>query len=59
MGVEAYVLFDCAPGKPHDVVRALTQVAGVEMAHAVTGSYDVIAFVRTESMAVLGDLLTH
>jgi len=57
MAVQAYVLVDCTPGKPHQVADALTKVAGVEMAHAVTGSYDVIAFVRAECMAELGDLL--
>jgi len=59
MAVQAYVLVDCAPGKPHQVADALAKVAGVETAHAVTGSYDVIAFVRAETMAELGDLLSR
>jgi DNA-binding Lrp family transcriptional regulator len=59
MAVEAYVLVDCAPGKPYEVVDALRKLAGVETAHAVTGSYDVIAFLRAESMAALGDLLSR
>ena len=59
MAIQAYVLVDCAAGKPHQVAAALTKVAGVEMAHAVTGTYDVIAFVRTENMAELGDLLSR
>ena len=58
MAVRAYVLVDCAPGTPHRVVAALRQLAGVETAHAVTGSYDVIAFLRAGSMAALGDLLS-
>lgn len=59
MAVQAYLLIDCLPGKPHQVADALTKLAGVEVAHAVTGSYDVIAFVRAESMAELGDLLSR
>ena len=59
MAVQAYVLVDCGPGKPHQVADALTKFAGVEMAHAVTGTYDVIAFVRVESMGELGDLLSR
>ena len=58
MAIQAYVFIECAPGKPTQVADALTKVGGVEMAHAVTGAYDVIAFVRAESMAELGDLLS-
>jgi DNA-binding Lrp family transcriptional regulator len=59
MTVQAYVFVECAPGKPIQLADALMKVAGVEMAHAVTGAYDVIAFVRAESMADLGDLLSR
>jgi len=59
MAVHAYVLVDCAPGKPFQIVEALRKLPGVEMAHAVTGSYDVIVFVQAESMAELGDLLSR
>ena len=59
MTVQAYVFVECAPGKPIQLADVLTKVAGVEMAHAVTGAYDVIAFVRAESMADLGDLISR
>jgi len=59
MGVQAYVFVDCAAGTPFQVALALVKVSGVEMAHAVTGSYDVIAFVHAESVAELGDLLSR
>lgn len=59
MAVQAYVLADCAWGKAHEVVQALRKLPGVEAAHAVTGSYDVIAFLRAESMAALADVLTR
>lgn len=59
MNVHAYVFVECAPGKPTQVADALAKVAGVEMAHAVTGAYDVIAFVRADSVAALGDLLSR
>ena len=59
MAVQAYVFIECTPGKPIQVADTLTKVAGVEMAHAVTGSYDVIAFVRAECMADLGDFLSR
>jgi len=59
MAVQAYILVKCAPGTPHQVAAALTKLSGVEVAHAVTGVYDVIAFLRVESMAELGDLLSR
>ena len=59
MAVQAYVLVDCVPGTAHQIVDALTKLPGVETAHAVTGVYDVIAFLRAESMAEMGDLLTR
>jgi DNA-binding Lrp family transcriptional regulator len=59
MAIQAYVLVDCVPGAPHQVAAALRKLPGVEMAHAVTGGYDVIAFLRTETMAELGDLLSR
>lgn len=59
MSVQAYVFIECVPGRPTQVADALTELPGVEMAHAVTGSYDVIAFVRAEGVAELGDLLSR
>jgi len=59
MAVQAYVLVDCVPGTAHQIVDALTKLPGVEMAHAVTGVYDVIAFLHVESMAEMADLLSR
>ncbi len=59
MAVQAYVLVDCAPGKPFEIADALRRLTGIQSAHPVTGSYDVIAFVQAESMAELGNLLSR
>ena len=59
MAVQAYVLVDCVPGTAHQVVAALTKLPGVETAHAVTGVYNLIAFLRVESMAELANLLSR
>ena len=32
--------------------------SGVKMAHAVTGSYDVIAFVEAKDVAALGEFIS-
>jgi DNA-binding Lrp family transcriptional regulator len=58
MSIHAYVFVECTLGKATHVAEALMKVPGVETAHAVTGTYDVIAFVRADNVAVLGDLLS-
>jgi len=58
MSIQAYVFVECTLGKATRVVEALMKMPEVATAHAVTGAYDVIAFVRAESAAALGDLLS-
>lgn len=59
MAIRAYVFIECLPGKPIQVADALAKVPGTEAAHAVTGAYDVIAFVSVEDMAALGELISQ
>ena len=59
MSIHAYVFVECTLGNATRVVEAILKVPGVETAHAVTGAFDVIAFVHAENVAVLGDLLTR
>jgi DNA-binding Lrp family transcriptional regulator len=59
MAIRAYVFIECLPGKPIQVAEALAKVPGTETAHAVTGAYDVIAFVSVENMAALGELISQ
>lgn len=58
MSIQAYIFVECTLGRATHVVEALAKMPEVEAVHAVTGAYDVIAFVRVESAAALGDLLT-
>ena len=58
MSIHAYVFVECTLGKATHVAEALGKMPEVEAAHAVTGAYDVIALVRAESLAALGDLLS-
>lgn len=57
MGVCAYVFIETTPGKPAQVANSAARLLGVKMAHAVTGSYDVIAFIEAESVAALGEFI--
>jgi DNA-binding Lrp family transcriptional regulator len=55
--VEAYILISTDPGKPWEVAETALQINGVKMAHAVTGPFDVVAFVEFTDIDELGELL--
>jgi len=57
MTVQAYVLAMAKGGQSEKVTAALREIEGVNAAHAVTGMYDVIAFVEVEDSAALGQLV--
>ncbi len=59
MAVSAYVFIECSVGKAIQVAEATAKLPGVKTAHAVTGAFDVIAFVESEDMAQLGGLLSE
>jgi len=58
MAVRAYVFIECTLGKATLVAEAVGKLPGVKMAHAVTGSYDVIAFVEAKDVTTLGEFIT-
>ncbi len=58
MAISAYVFIEAIPGKATQLAEAAARLPGVKMAHAVTGSYDVIAFVEAKDVAALGEFLT-
>jgi len=55
--VQAYILITTQPGKPWDVAEATLKIEGVKMAHAVTGPFDVVAYVEFVKMENLGALI--
>ena len=50
MVVKAFVLVQVQLGKARSVAKALANTRGVKMVHAVTGMYDVIAYLELEDM---------
>ncbi len=58
MAINAYVFIESTPGKAGQVAESVGKLAGVKMAHAVTGSYDVIAFVEAKDVTALGEFIT-
>jgi len=51
----AYVLVNAAPGKAGDARKQMAEIPGVKSAHAVTGAYDIIAFIEGGDISELGD----
>lgn len=50
----AYVLIEAAAGTILNILKTLRQIPEVKEAHAVTGTYDLIARVEAEDINALG-----
>ena len=55
--VQAYVLIQAEVGRSGQVCRDVAAIDGVVEAHEVTGPYDVIARVESETVDALGKLV--
>lgn len=55
--MQAYILISTEPAKPWKVAESALQIEGVKTALAVTGPFDVIAFVEFINIDDLGELL--
>ncbi|MGH7924450.1 MAG: Lrp/AsnC family transcriptional regulator [Candidatus Binatus sp.] len=59
MSVKAFILIDTSPGKAREVATKIRGVAGVSVAHAVTGPHDIIAICEAPDVTSLGELVVH
>lgn len=57
MVVKAFVLVQAQLGRSRSVARAIEKVRGVKMVFAVTGVYDVIAYLEMHDMTTLSELV--
>jgi DNA-binding Lrp family transcriptional regulator len=53
MVVKAFVLIQVQLGRARPVAKAIANVRGVKMVYAVTGMYDVIAYLELQDMESL------
>jgi DNA-binding Lrp family transcriptional regulator len=53
----SYILIQLRPGTTKTAAEAISRIKGVKMAHAVTGPFDVIAFVEVPDLTALSDLI--
>jgi DNA-binding Lrp family transcriptional regulator len=54
MPVLAFIFLECTVGKAKDVARKIAKIHGVQLAHAVTGAYDVVALLEAPTVSALG-----
>jgi DNA-binding Lrp family transcriptional regulator len=57
MVVKAFVLVQAQLGRARAVEKAIERVKGVKMVFAVTGVYDVIAYIEMRDMTTLSELV--
>jgi len=55
--LEAYVMMNAEPAKLWQVADEVLKIEGVKMAHAVTGPFDVIAYVQFAKIEALGKII--
>ncbi|MBL7118986.1 Lrp/AsnC ligand binding domain-containing protein, partial [Candidatus Bathyarchaeota archaeon] len=55
--MKAYVFINSDPGALWEIAEAAVKIEGVKMAHAVTGQFDVIAFVEFANMNMLREII--
>ncbi len=57
MKLASYILVQLGPGTAKTAAKVISKIEGVRMAHAVTGPFDIIAFVEVPDLATLSDLV--
>lgn len=55
--LEGYVLVNCEAGESWKIAESALKIGNVKMAHAVTGQYDVVAYIEFSDMDTLADIL--
>jgi DNA-binding Lrp family transcriptional regulator len=57
MSVSAYVFIETSQAKAKEVNKSVKKIDGVKSCNAVTGPYDVIAFVDAPDISHLGEFV--
>lgn len=55
--MQAYVMINTEPGRLWKVAEDAVRIPGVKMAHAVTGQFDVIAYIEFLRIEELGKII--
>lgn len=57
MPAKAFVLIETAVGRNKEVVDGIRQIKGVKSVDTVTGPFDVIAVIESETLNDIGDIV--
>ncbi len=57
MAISAIIFVECSQGKSLSASESIAKIPGVKESYAVTGPYDVIAFVAAPNFSDLGDVV--
>ena len=57
MAIAAYIFIETTQGRAKTIAQAIAAIPGVKTVHTVTGPYDVITYVESESISLLGDFI--
>ncbi|RKZ23912.1 Lrp/AsnC family transcriptional regulator [bacterium] len=57
MAAKAYCLIKVKPGKAFHVFESLSKLEYVELVEAVTGPYDIIAYLKAPDFSTLGKFI--
>jgi len=58
MAAKAFVLVETTVGKNKDVAAALRRLKGITSVDTVTGPYDIIAVIESDTLHDIGDIVT-
>ena len=59
MAIAAYILIKTDTGETTNVLKHLKKLPNLKEIHMVTGEYEIIAFLETENLKELGDVVSN
>ena len=57
MSTAAYILIDVEAGKALKALEGINKIKEVKRAHLITGVHDIVAYVESEDINTLGDIV--
>ncbi|MBU0630525.1 MAG: Lrp/AsnC ligand binding domain-containing protein [Candidatus Margulisbacteria bacterium] len=55
----AYILIEAMPGKALELTNIIRELKGAKTVHLVTGPYDIIAFVESADLKMMGEMIVR
>ena len=55
--MEGYIFINCGSGRVWEIASETLKIKGIKMAHAVTGTYDVVAYTEFSNVDELARMI--